>query len=147
MLGIILYLLMLYFVKKNMKRFIFIILLMISKSSFASFPVVEKVSDQTTGSMTDPGLSSHFPYYANIWFYIWGIGVFILLFFLVKNLRISGFREKNPFKYLFSGWRRAPWWLYLSLILVYIAFTWWSVLLVLPLLWMALYILIVEPNL
>ena len=129
-----------------MKRFIFIILLMISKSSFASFPVVEKVSDQTTGSMTDPGLSSHFPYYANIWFYIWGIGVFILLFFLVKNLRISGFREKNPFKYLFSGWRRAPWWLYLSLILVYIAFTWWSVLLVLPFLWMALYISIVEPN-
>ena len=119
---------------------------MISKSSFASFPVVEKVSDQTTGSMTDPGLSSHFPYYANIWFYIWGIGAFILLFFLVKNLRISGFREKNPFKYLFSGWRRAPWWLYLSLILVYIAFTWWSVLLVLPLLWMALYISIVEPN-
>ena len=77
MLGIILYLLMLYFVKKNMKRFIFIILLMISKSSFASFPVVEKVSDQTTGSMTDPGLSSYFPYYANIWFYIWGIGAFI----------------------------------------------------------------------
>ena len=129
-----------------MKRFVFIILLMISKSSFASFPVVEKVSDQTTGSMTDPGLSSHFPYYANIWFYIWGIGAFILLFFLVKNLRISGFREKNPFKYLFSGWRRAPWWLYLSLILVYIAFTWWSVLLVLPFLWMALYISIVEPN-
>ena len=129
-----------------MKRFIFIILLMISKSSFASFPVVEKVSDQTTGSMTDPGLSSYFPYYANIWFYIWGIGAFILLFFLVKNLRISGFREKNPFKYLFSGWRRAPWWLYLSLILVYIAFTWWSVLLVLPFLWMALYISIVEPN-
>jgi len=129
-----------------MKRFVFIILLMISKSSFASFPVVEKVSDQTTGSMTDPGLSSYFPYYANIWFYIWGIGAFILLFFLVKNLRISGFREKNPFKYLFSGWRRAPWWLYLSLILVYIAFTWWSVLLVLPFLWMALYISIVEPN-
>ena len=130
-----------------MKRFVFIILLMISKSSFASFPVVEKVSDQTTGSMTDPGLSSHFPYYANIWFYIWGIGVFILLIFLVKNLRISGFREKNPFKYLFSGWRRAPWWLYLSLILVYIAFTWWSVLFAMPLLWMALYTSIVEPNL
>jgi len=130
-----------------MKKFILILLILVSKLSFASFPVVEKVSDQTTGSMTDPGLSSHFPYYANIWFYIWGIGVFILLFFLVKNLRISGFREKNPFKYLFSGWRRAPWWLYLSLILVYIAFTWWSVLLVLPLLWMALYISIVEPNL
>ena len=130
-----------------MKRFVFIILLMISKSSFASFPVVEKVSDQTTGSMTDPGLSYHFPYYANIWFYIWGIGVFILLIFLVKNLRISGFREKNPFKYLFSGWRRAPWWLYLSLILVYIAFTFWSVLFAGPLLWMALYISIVEPNL
>jgi len=130
-----------------MKRFIFIILIMISKSSFASFPVVEKVSDQTTGSMTDPGLSYHFPYYANIWFYIWGIGVFILLIFLVKNLRISGFREKNPFKYLFSGWRRAPWWLYLSLILVYIAFTWWIVLFAMPLLWMALYISIVEPNL
>ena len=130
-----------------MKRFFLIILLMISKSSFASFPVVEKVSDQTTGSMTDPGLSSVFPYYANIWFYIWGIGVFILLIFLVKNLRISGFREKNPFKYLFSGWRRAPWWLYLSLILVYIAFTWWIVLFAMPLLWMALYISIVEPNL
>ncbi|MDG2059729.1 MAG: hypothetical protein P8J34_06220 [Flavobacteriales bacterium] len=115
--------------------------------SYASFPVVEKVSDQTTGSMTDPGLSSVFPYYANIWFYIWGIGVFILLIFLVKNLRISGFREKNPFKYLFSGWRRAPWWLYLSLILVYIAFTWWSVLFAMPLLWMALYTSIVEPNL
>ena len=115
--------------------------------SFASFPVVEKVSDQTTGSMTDPGLSSVFPYYANIWFYIWGIGVFILLIFLVKNLRISGFREKNPFKYLFSGWRRAPWWLYLSLILVYIAFTWWSFLFAMPLLWMALYTSIVEPNL
>ena len=115
--------------------------------SYASFPVVEKVSDQTTGSMTDPGLSYHFPYYANIWFYIWGIGVFILLIFLVKNLRISGFREKNPFKYLFSGWRRAPWWLYLSLILVYIAFTWWSVLFAMPLLWMALYTSIVEPNL
>ena len=115
--------------------------------SYASFPVVEKVSDQTTGSMTDPGLSYHFPYYANIWFYIWGIGVFILLIFLVKNLRISGFREKNPFKYLFSGWRRAPWWLYLSLILVYIAFTWWSFLFAMPLLWMALYTSIVEPNL
>ncbi len=115
--------------------------------SYASFPVVEKVSDQTTGSMTDPGLSSVFPYYANIWFYIWGIGVFILLIFLVKNLRISGFREKNPFKYLFSGWRRAPWWLYLSLILVYIAFTWWSWLFAMPLLWMALYTSIVEPNL
>ena len=115
--------------------------------SYASFPVVEKVSDQTTGSMTDPGLSSVFPYYANIWFYIWGIGVFILLIFLVKNLRISGFREKNPFKYLFSGWRRAPWWLYLSLILVYIAFTWWSFLFAMPLLWMALYTSIVEPNL
>ena len=130
-----------------MKKFILILLILVSKLSFASFPVVEKVSDQTTGSMTDPGLSSHFPYYANIWFYIWGIGVFILLFFLVKNLRISGFREKNPFKYLFSGWRRAPWWLYLSLILVYIAFTWWSVLFAMPLLWMALYTLIVEPNL
>ena len=115
--------------------------------SYASFPVVEKVSDQTTGSMTDPGLSSHFPYYANIWFYIWGIGVFILLIFLVKNLRISGFREKNPFKYLFSGWRRAPWWLYLSLILVYIAVSWWSFLFAMPLLWMALYTSIVEPNL
>ena len=113
--------------------------------SYASFPVVEKVSDQTTGSMTDPGLSSVFPYYANIWFYIWGIGVFILLIFLVKNLRISGFREKNPFKYLFSGWRRAPWWLYLSLILVYIAFTWWIWLALLPLLWMALYFLIIKP--
>ena len=129
-----------------MKRFVFIILLMISKSSFASFPV-EKVSDQITGSMTDPGLSYHFPYYANIWFYIWGIGVFILLIFLVKNLRISGFREKNPFKYLFSGWRRAPWWLYLSLILVYIAVSWWSFLFAMPLLWMALYTSIVEPNL
>jgi len=115
--------------------------------SYASFPVVEKVSDQTTGSMTDPGLSSVFPYYANIWFYIWGIGVFILLIFLVKNLRISGFREKNPFKYLFSGWRRAPWWLYLSLILVYIAVSWWSFLFAMPLLWMALYTSIVEPNL
>ena len=115
--------------------------------SYASFPVVEKVSDQTTGSMTDPGLSYHFPYYANIWFYIWGIGVFILLIFLVKNLRISGFREKNPFKYLFSGWRRAPWWLYLSLILVYIAVSWWSFLFAMPLLWMALYTSIVEPNL
>ena len=129
-----------------MKRFVFIILLMISKSSFASFPVVEKVSDQTTGSMTDPGLSYHFPYYANIWFYIWGIGVFILLIFLVKNLRISGFREKNPFKYLFSGWRRAPWWLYLSLILVYIAFTWWILMSAGPLLWMALYLLFIKGN-
>lgn len=129
-----------------MKRFVLIILLMISKSSFASFPVVEKVSDQTTGSMTDPGLSSVFPYYANIWFYIWGIGVFILLIFLVKNLRISGFREKNPFKYLFSGWRRAPWWLYLSLILLYIAFTWWSVLFAGPLVWMSLYLLFIKGN-
>ena len=128
-----------------MKRFVFIILLMISKSSFASFPVVEKVSDQTTGSMTDPGLSSHFPYYANIWFYIWGIGVFILLIFLVKNLRISGFREKNPFKYLFSGWRRAPWWLYLSFILLFFVFSWWAWLALMPLLWMALYFLIIKP--
>lgn len=132
-----------------MKRYSFLLITLIifTNVSYASFPVVEKVSDQTTGSMTDPGLSSVFPYYANIWFYIWGIGVFILLIFLVKNLRISGFREKNPFKYLFSGWRRAPWWLYLSLILVYIAFTWWSVLFAMPLLWMALYTSIVEPNL
>lgn len=132
-----------------MKRYSFLLITLIifTNVSYASFPVVEKVSDQTTGSMTDPGLSSVFPYYANIWFYIWGIGVFILLIFLVKNLRISGFREKNPFKYLFSGWRRAPWWLYLSLILVYIAFTWWSFLFAMPLLWMALYTSIVEPNL
>jgi len=129
-----------------MKKFILILLILVSKLSFASFPVVEKVSDQTTGSMTDPGLSSEFPYYANIWFYIWGIGVFILLIFLLKNLRISGFREKNPFKYLFSGWRRAPWWLYLSLILVYIAFTLWSVYLVMPLLWMALYLLLIKGS-
>ena len=54
--------------------------------SYASFPVVEKVSDLATGTMTDPGLSSYFPYYANIWVYIWGIGVFIPLFFFYKNL-------------------------------------------------------------
>jgi len=134
-----------------MKRFVFIILLMISKSSFASFPVVEKVSDQTTGSMTDPGLSSVFPYYANIWFYIWGIGVFILLFFLYKNLRpdYTPSKTKNPFiqiKEMFSeGWRRAPWWLYLSLILLYLVFSWWAWLALMPLLWIALYFLIIKP--
>lgn len=134
-----------------MKRVVFIILLFISKSSFASFPVVEKVSNQTTGSMTDPGLSSEFPYYANIWFYIWGIGAFILLFFLYKNLRpdYTPSKTKNPFiqiKEMFSeGWRRAPWWLYLSLILLCIAFTWWSSLALMPLLWIALYFLIIKP--
>jgi hypothetical protein len=133
-----------------MKRFVFIILLMISKSSFASFPVVEKVSDQTTGSMTDPGLSSEFPYYANIWFYIWGIGVCILLFFLYKNLRpdYTPSKTMNPFikiKEMFSGWRRAPWWLYLSLILLYLVFSWWAWLALMPLLWMALYFLIIKP--
>ena len=59
-----------------MKRFVFIILLMISKSSFASFPVVEKVSDQTTGS-NGPIL-----YMPVITLIIWTIVVFTLLGFL-----------------------------------------------------------------
>ena len=130
-----------------MKRVVFIILLFISKSSFASFPVVEKVSDQTTRSMKDP----LFPYYANIWFYIWGVSVFILLFFLYKNLRpdYTPSKTKNPFiqiKEMFSeGWRRAPWWLYLSFILLYLVFSWWAWLALMPLLWMALYFLIIKP--
>jgi hypothetical protein len=64
----------------------------------------------------------------------------------VKNLRISGFREKNPFKYLFSGWRRAPWWLYLSFILLFFVFSWWAWLALMPLLWMALYLLFIKGN-
>jgi len=119
--------------------------------SYASFPVVEKVSDQTTGSMTDPGLSYHFPYYANIWFYIWGIGVCILLFFLYKNLRpdYTPSKTMNPFiqiKEMFSGWRRAPWWLYLSFILLFFVFSWWAWLALMPLLWMALYLLFIKGN-
>ena len=119
--------------------------------SYASFPVVEKVSDQTTVSMTDQGLSSYFPYYANIWFYIWGIGVFIPLFFLYKNLRpdYTPSKTMNIFiliKEHFSGWRRAPWWLYLSFILLYLVFFWWASLALIPLLWMALYLLFIKGN-
>jgi len=105
-----------------MKRFVFIILLMISKSSFASFPVVEKVSYKTTGSMTDP----LFP----ISFYISGIVVFILFFLTILN-------------FLKNGWRRRPWWLYLSSITLFIYFAFWFVA---PLLWMALYFLFIEGN-
>jgi hypothetical protein len=119
--------------------------------SYASFPVVEKVSDLATGTMTDPGLSSYFPYYANIWFYIWGIGVFIPLFFFYKNLKpdYTLSKTKNIFiriKEMFSGWRRAPWWLYLSFILLFLVFVLWASLALMPLLWMALYSLFIKGN-
>jgi hypothetical protein len=136
-----------------MKRIILLLITIITFTnvSYASFPVVEKVSDQTTVSMTDQGLSSHFPYYANIWFYIWGIGVFILLFFFYKNLRpdYTLSKTKNIFihiKEMFSGWRRAPWWLYLSFILLFLVFSWWASLALMPLLWMALYSLFIKGN-
>ena len=47
--------------------------------SYASFPVVEKVSYKTTGSMTDPLFS--------ISFYISSIVVFILLIVTILNFR------------------------------------------------------------
>jgi len=90
--------------------------------SYASFPVVEKVSYQTTGSMTDP----LFP----ISFYISGIVVFILFSLTILN-------------FLKNGWRSRPWWIYLSSSILFIYFAFWFVA---PLLWMALYFLIIEGN-
>ena len=109
-----------YFMKK-------IILFLITITTFtnvscASFPVVEKVSNQTTGSMTDPLFS--------ISFYILGILAFILLCLTIINFLINGFRRRQCWLYLSS-----------SISLIYFAF--WFVA---PLLWMALYFLIVEPN-
>jgi hypothetical protein len=89
---------------------------------FASFPVVEKVSDQNTGSMTDPLFSTSF--------YILGIVAFILFCFTILN-------------FLKNGFRRRQWWLYLSSSILFIYFAFWFVA---PLLWMAFYFLIVEPN-
>ena len=77
--------------------------------SFASFPVVEKVSDQTTGSMIDPIFLT---------LIIWTIVVFTLLVFLTQYSRT---RLTNTFKYFqIFGWRvkvrsvQGPWWLILS---------------------------------
>ena len=123
MLSIILYLLMLYFVKKNMKKFILILLILVSKLSFASFPVVEKVSNQTTGSMTDP-------FWFSVSFYILGLVAGVLWYLTFFN-------------FLKNGFRRRQWWLYLSSSILLIYFAFWFVA---PLLWMALYFLIVEPN-
>jgi hypothetical protein len=87
-----------------MKKFILILLILVSKSSFASFPVVEEVSNQTIGS-NGPLLEM-----GGITLIIWTIVVFTLLVFLLQYLRTSDFRETNPFKYFqISGWRRGPW--------------------------------------
>ena len=99
-----------------------IIITTFTNVSYASFPVVEKVSYQTTGSMSDP----LFP----ISFYISGIVVFILFSLTILN-------------FLKNGWRSRPWWLYLSSIILFTYFAFWFVA---PLLWMALYFVIVEPN-
>ena len=107
--------------------------------SFASFPVVEKVSYKTTGSMTDPLFASSF--------YISGIVVFILLVFLAQY---SKSRLTKTFKYFqIFGWRvkvrvlQGPWWLILSSLVLSLYFI---IFFVLPLLWMALYFLIIEGN-
>ena len=107
--------------------------------SFASFPVVEKVSYKTTGSMTDPLFPSSF--------YISGIVVFILLVFLAQY---SKSRLTKTFKYFqIFGWRvkvrvlQGPWWLILSSLVLSLYFI---IFFVLPLLWMALYFLIIEGN-
>ena len=90
--------------------------------NYASFPFVEKVSDQTTGSMTDPLFPTSF--------YILGIVAFILFCFTILN-------------FLKNGFIRRQWWIYLSSSILFIYFAFWFVA---PLLWMALYFLIVEPN-
>ena len=107
-----------------MKRIIFLLITIttFTNVSYASFPVVEKVSYQPTGSMTDP----LFP----ISFYISGIVSFILLSLTMLN-------------FLKNGFRRRQWWLYLSSGILFIYFAFWFVA---PLLWMALYFVIVEPN-
>tara|TARA_B110000444_G_scaffold222772_1_gene224946 strand:+ start:205 stop:534 length:330 start_codon:yes stop_codon:yes gene_type:complete len=61
--------------------------------SYASFPVVEKVSNQTTGS---PDLFAM----EGTTLIIWSIVVFTLFFLTILN-------------FLKNGWRRRPWWLYL----------------------------------
>jgi hypothetical protein len=81
--------------------------------SYASFPVVEKVSNQTTGSngsLLEMGVPTPL--------IIWTIVVFLLLVFLSQYSRT---RLTNTFKYFqIFGWRvkvravQGPWWLILS---------------------------------
>ena len=81
--------------------------------SYASFPVVEKVSNQTTGlngSLLEMGVPTTL--------IIWTIVVFPLLVFLSQYSRT---RLTNTFKYFqIFGWRvkvravQGPWWLILS---------------------------------
>ena len=61
--------------------------------SYASFPVVEKVSNQTTGSPDLLGMEG-------TTLIIWSIVVFTLFFLTILN-------------FLKNGWMRRPWWLYL----------------------------------
>ena len=108
----------------SMKKIILFLITIITFTNvnYASFPVVEKVSDQTTGSMTDPLFPTIF--------YILGIVAFILFCFTILN-------------FLKNGFSRRQWWIYLSSSILFIYFAFWFVA---PLLWMALYFLIVEPN-
>jgi hypothetical protein len=70
--------------------------------SYASFPVVEKISDQTIGS-NGPLLEM-----GGITLIIWTIVAFTLLTFLIVYLRTN--RVTNPFElFQISGWRRGPW--------------------------------------
>ena len=70
--------------------------------SYASFPVVEKVSNQTTGSNVPLYLMG----YPTL--IIWTIVAFTLYGFLFSYLRTN--KETNPFKlFQLSGWRRGPW--------------------------------------
>ena len=66
--------------------------------SFASFPVVEKFSTQTTGSPDLLGMEG-------TTLIIWSIVVFTLFFLTILN-------------FLKNGWMRRPWWLYLWTIVV-----------------------------
>ena len=89
-----------------MKKIILFLMTIITFTnvSYASFPVIEKVSNQTTGSNV-PLYMMGIPTLI-----IWTIVVFTLYGFLFAYLRTNKDFLKNPFKlFQLSGWRRGPW--------------------------------------
>ena len=89
-----------------MKKIILFLMTIITFTnvSYASFPVIEKVSNQTT--------ESNVPLYlmGNSTLLIWTIVGFTLYGFLFLYLRTNKDFLKNPFKlFQLSGWRRGPW--------------------------------------